>query len=417
MEKKNFEKILIAVLVGLLVFSSYAFLSDSQPKGASGATATYGDIMQYDWPILGSDSFNTRFNPGPAPDQPDLLWQSKYGTIYTVFNGMAFSVTGGKLYAVDAFTGALKWSTTLTHGGSNPNKIDDTYLFVDSTRGVAVYRISDGAYVSHLNVTGGPIVGWNHPGGGSYYPGKYSEEMKMKYRVTFNTATNESAVIGISLADPLNPRLAWTYITAWTSEVQTTGDGKVFVGSYSGYNMYALDGMTGNFLWKAPKKGIGGYTAMYYNGAVYQAGGTTCITAWNATNGDILWDYDAGISNWFPHGISAAYGRVYQHVIVHSGRPQGVPTGYYGCWDSTTGELLWKTETNYLGGYWTPAIADGKVFAMKKDQANWGGAGSENPLGYSWAAYDAFTGSILFEVDGRVSDFIVAYGNLYAGTS
>ena len=423
MEKKNLEKILIAVLIGLFVFSSYAFLSDSQTS-VSAATTTYGDIMQYEWPDLGgyTAGTNTRYNPGPAPDKPNVLWTSAstYGAIYTVFNGKAFSIGGGKLYALDALTGTLIWSTNLTYGGSNPNKIDNNYLFVDSTNGTAIYRISDGAYVSRVDAIGGTFTGWNNPGAGQYYPGTYDMTTKMKFRVQFNFATNISYVTAISMADPINPTMAWRVPTDEGSEIHCVGEGKVFIGSYDGYVMYALDQTNGQLLWKSHKNGICGYTALYYEGAVYHAGGTKCLTAYNASNGQILWNYDFAGTMWAPHGIMAAYGRIYQHVLDQGATASyGIPKGYYGCWDAKTGELLWKTDNNLMGGYWTPAVADGKIFTMTLDGPNWAGT---NPLAPTaskmiFCAYDAFTGTILWKANGNVANFIVAYGNLYAGNT
>jgi eukaryotic-like serine/threonine-protein kinase len=429
-------EIAITIMVVLMLSSTLVLFSD--PGGsitASAATTSatdtnpatgqpYGDIMQYEWPNLGgySAGMNQRSSPGPAPDKPNVLWTnpSSYGAIYSVFNGKAFSISGGKLYAVDAFTGALAWSTTLAYGGSNPNKIDNNYLFVDSTNGTAIYRISDGAYVSRVDIIGGTFTGFNNPGAGQYYPGSYDMTTKMKFRVQFNFATNISYVTAIGMADPLNPTMAWRVPTDEGSEIHCVGEGKLFIGSYDGYVMYALNQTNGQLLWKAHKNGICGYTAMYYDGVVYHAGGTKCLTAYNATNGDILWNYDFAGTIWAPHGVMAAYGRVYQHVIDEGATAgTGVPLGFYYCLDAKTGEMLWKAQNNLMGGYWTPAVADGKIYTMCLDGPNWAGTNPLTPTGtgYTWCAYDAFTGTTLWKAIGNVANFIVAYGNLYAGST
>ena len=116
----------------------------------------------------------------------------------------------------------------------------------------------------------------------------------------------------------------------------------------------------------------------------------------------------------------AAYGRIYQHVINEGATAgQGIPMGNYYCFDAKTGVMLWKTENNQMGGYWTPAVADGKIYTMTLDGPNWAGT---NPLAptasnYTWCAYDAFTGTTLWKAIGNVANFIVAYGNLYAGNT
>jgi outer membrane protein assembly factor BamB len=438
LKKERGERITIAIVALLLISSTIVLLSNSAgPATVSASTSTiasqdlnpatgqtYGDIMQYEWPDLGgyTAGTNTRSSPGPAPDAPNLLWTSPttYGAIYAVFNGKAFSISGGKLYALDAFTGSLIWSTTLAYGGADPQKIDDTYMFVDSTNGTAIYRISDGTYVSRVDAITNTITGWSNPGAGQYYPGTYDMTTKMKFRVQFGLQSNITYVTAISMTDPLNPTIAWRVPTDEASEIHCVGEGKVFIGSYSGYVMYALNQTNGELLWKAHKDGICGYTALYYEGAVYHSGGTKCLTAYNATNGDILWNYNFGGTIWAPHGIMAAYGRIYQHVINEGATAaSGIPMGYYYCFDAQTGELLWKTENNLMGGYWTPAVADGKIYTMTLDGPNWAGT---NPLAasaskYTWSAYDAFTGTTLWSAYGNVANFVVAYGNLYGGNT
>ena len=417
--KTKTAKIAVALLA-LLLLSTMAIILSSSTNLAE--AADYGDIMQYEWPQRGYDEGFTRFNPGPAPNTPNLLWQTNLGQIYTVFNGKAFITRGSTLYALDAFTGQEDWRTTMPFpSSSGPTKIDDTYMFVDhgagyaSDGGVTIFRISDGAYVSNVNMTSGSVVGWNQPGGGSYYPGGYSSELKMKYRVAFNTVTNESTVIAADLSDPQNPTVAWTYVTDVTSEIMCCGEGKVFIGAYSGYRMYALDGMDGTLLWESFKDGIVGYCATYYDGMVYHGGGTKVLTAFDAADGHIVWEASLDDLFWFPHGGVAANGRIYKHAVGEGVRPDGTPMGYLVSWDAKTGELLWKAETHYMGGYWDECMADGKLYAMINDNPNWAGS---SPLPNTWGCFDALTGEKLWEVTAsQVSNFIVAYGNLYAGTN
>ncbi len=416
------SKLAIAFLA-LLLISSMAMLINYSNNTA--AAQDYGDIMQYEWPQRGYDEGFTRFNPGPAPNTPDLLWETDLGEIYSVFDGKAFVNPprgSNDLYALDAFTGQEIWHITMPFpSSSGPTKIDDTYLFVDhgagyrSDGGVTIFRIRDGAYVSHVNMTSGTNVGWNNPGGGSYYPGMYSSELKMKYRVAFDQSTNESTVIAADLSDPQNPTVAWIYTTDVTSEIMCCGEGKVFIGAYSGYRMYALNGTDGTLLWESFKNGIVGYCATYYDGMVYHGGGTKVLTAFDAADGHIEWEASLDELFWFPHGGIAANGRIYKHAVGEGLRPDGTPTGYLASWDAKTGELLWKAETHYMGGYWDECMADGKIYAMINDNPNWGGS---SPLANTWGCFDALTGEKLWEVTApQVSNFIVAYGNLYAGTN
>ena len=144
--------------------------------------------------------------------------------------------------------------------------------------------------------------------------------------------------------------------------------GKVFFGSYHGY-VYAFDGKTGNLVWKAPK--IGEIVGRLIHGS-----GTTRLTCYNASTGEILWDYDAGPRAFFAFCGAAAYGRYYQHNI----NPWG---GFVGCWDIQTGELLWKAPAHYFIGYVNPVVADGKVYITTCDSSPVAGEEEAPPVSFA----------------------------------
>ena len=407
---KHIFAIATLVLALLLISSPLIAIGALGASASVNQAADYGDVMQYECPQLGQDESNTRFSAGPAPDKPELLWAAP-GTIHAVFNGKAFAIAGGFLtpgwlYALDALNGTEIWSTLLTHGGSAVTKLDDTYLLVDADTGLACYRIDDGTEAWFVPTD---FTTKNIPASGNYFPGKYSSEMKMKYTSNYSRTTHQAKILAYNLSDPSSaPSIEWEYIMDESCEVLAVGDGIVFVGGYSSYSITALDGRNGELLWKMPKTGLPGYSATYYDGKLYHAPASTRLTCYDGEKGTILWDYDAGAGRaFFAYGGAVAYGRYYEHNID----PWG---GFVGCWDIETGDVIWRAEPAYYQlGYFTPVVADGKVYVTRSD--GWVGAGRV-PDPACFACFDAFSGTKLWELPFTVTHPIVAYGKLYAGS-
>ena len=401
----------LCICIALLAFSTMLTVS-SAPE----------NLLQYEWINLGHDEGHTRFSNGPAPNKPEVLW-STAGTAYAAFSGKVFVVSGGgfpmpgfppppppKLKALNPNTGEEMWSVDAPDIGWSTGiyKITDEYLLVDTNNGIACHRVSDGARMWSVDIQSGSIL-FEQPGTASYFPGRYSEELKMKYRVVHDTATLKNYVVAYNVSNPLVPAtLAWKYECHEPSQLLCVGGGKVFVGSFEGA-VYALDGKTGQLLWKSRKIGqTNTYSATYYNGKLYQGAGTTRLTCYNASTGEIIWEFDAGPRSFFVYGFAAAYGRIYAHNID----PWG---GYVGCWDAETGELLWKTPAYYYIGYLVPAIADGKLYIGVSDGMPVAGAAEAPPV--KFACIDAFTGEVLWELPGVMfSSPIIAYGKLYGSS-
>ncbi|MCW4010465.1 MAG: PQQ-binding-like beta-propeller repeat protein [Candidatus Bathyarchaeota archaeon] len=437
MEKTKRKTIGISTvfLLALLLSSSLVILLNVQNDNmVSGATTDYGDIMQYEWPQFGYNGGWQLFSPGPAPDRPDVLWTQRViglsqsagvpglSATVTAFDGKVFVGVAGssrspvnEVYAFDAFTGELVWSTPVYMPQTAPTKLDDTYLFVDGDIGeaglgyapvntvlnytITVLKTSDGSFVSDLTL---PNIAYT-PGAGGYFPGVYDSGLRMKYVRGYNYQTSEISYYGINLTDPFNPKVAWKTVFDQSGEELAAADGINWVGTVNG-GILAFNGSTGEFMYETRKIGFAQYSATYIDGMLIQAPSSTSLTAYNATTGEILWDRDQGGRAFFSFPGAAAYGRYYACNVA-------VPTGFVGCWDLNNGDLLWKQPAVYNFGYNMPVVADGKVFIQRYN----GAAGGAELMPNTFSCFDAFTGDLLWELPNTLTmDPSVAYGNLYA---
>ena len=421
---KRIAAIVTSVVLVLLMASSL-FISVSNSMAytgiASGVPATvsqagdYGDIMQYDWPVAGSDEGNTGFNSGPAPDYANVLWTA-YGRgsgMVVAFDEMIFTSSfGSTVYATDPFTGELIY-TSLAPGtpsitsNNGIHKLDDTYFLTTGTSGLTIRKIADGELVWNATT---PNPG-RHPGSGSYFGGHYSTSMKMFFNTANDPVTHAPQIVAHDVSDPTNPpTIAWIYEADTASELLCSGDGKVFLGSTEG-KVYALD-INGTRVWQSSTLGgIIQQSAMYYNGNVYTSPVSWQVTCFDGETGERKWQTLKGIRGFSAYRGCAGMGMVFDTVV------QNEPHGYVKAWDAETGELIWQQSGYYMISYTTMTCADGKVYTCTCDS----GAGSETAglvmPGTEFTCFDAFTGTVLWKMRGMsFSTPSIAYGNLY-GTS
>jgi outer membrane protein assembly factor BamB len=152
-----------------------------------------------------------------------------------------------------------------------------------------------------------------------------------------------------------------------------------------------------------PHIGQVGYSGEYIDGMVLAGASSTHMTAYNATNGEIIWDSDEGGRAFFAYGGAVAYGKLFQHNIA-------VPEGYFAAWDLKTGTKLWSIPAYYMIGYNVPVVADHKVYCILSDGSTTSG---RNATPTSFACMDEATGAIIWQIPTTFSTPIIAYGNLY----
>jgi outer membrane protein assembly factor BamB len=121
------------------------------------------------------------------------------------------------------------------------------------------------------------------------------------------------------------------------------------------------------------------------------------LTAWDETDGDLLWNYHAPSGLGLPCNIAVADGRVFS--VAHEGN------GVYAS-NATTGQHLWAlTGATYEGG--GPLIEGDRLYL--------GGGLDSTGVVY---CLNATTGALIWSyspVQDRVNSIAVAYGKVYVG--
>ena len=159
---------------------------------------------------------------------------------------------------------------------------------------------------------------------GSGSASKYSQEdSPLEYQGVLYVVTGNDDVFAI---DAVTGQHLWTYLShtnqknatvccGWDARGVALGGGLVYVAQLDG-SLVALNQMNGQVVWKVENVSWQDGQTMtmspeYYNGMVYvgmsggEFGGRGSETAYNATNGDIVWRYytvpapgDVGFSTW-----------------------------------------------------------------------------------------------------------------------
>ena len=404
-KNRQTTRLWITIILALMLLSSVLlFIVGAHGDGVANAqniTTTSSTmnqaLLKFEWPqFMGTSEFS-RFSAGPAPSTSDILWKANVSNLrsyISAFNGLIFVCTYNSVVALNEETGSEVWSTNISMNENQTwpaaYKIDENHMIVEGTC---------------LDPNTGSII-WTSDmfsqDTGNFNANVYSPEEKMFY------IKNLSFIEAWGLPDPSHPpTLAWrTYVPGGgrVGSGVTYGDGKIFPGSFLDLQM-AIDARTGRVLWTTRTK-----TPMIFSGSYYQGrfirGGTddNSMYCFNATNGDILWTYNANSDGYFVSGTAAAYSMVYS--------PN--KDGNIYAFDIATGNLAWKYKgpgTMLFPGM--PTVADGKIYVTSGQNASFG-----QEMGASeFVCLNAYTGDALWklalEAFAPRESVAVAYGKLY----
>jgi outer membrane protein assembly factor BamB len=420
------------------------------------AAEKYGNLLNesYAWndPHANTPQ-RTGFNPGPAPDRPDVLWRTEATPIPKIILGsqilgsadglnspyvVSFSgapmAMGGQLLAygsirpnaanttnrnavisLNPHTGSVNWATIVGYGATSGAsvgasfgvasyifKVDDTHfctlgggVSMFKTDGTFLWRdssITPGAVYHSGIVAPAPVYMMFGPRGVGLYT-NYLGGWDLS-SPDVDKGTGNRNVWNYTIDEPgSNPTLAY-------------GDGRVYMGSYSSTSVYAVNAETGEKVWETFVKSAMGYMTCYADGKLFVGCQSMLIYALDGATGEVIWENDFGTANrafnvW---NINYAYGRVYLHDLGF-GR-----TGAQKCLDAETGEMLWASQSLFWIGYYRTVVGDGKIYGRQSDSSVTTG---REPEPTNFACWDAYTGEVLWNIREEIAGPILAYGCLY----
>ncbi len=378
-------------------------------------------IKRTDWHQFHYDVVHSGFSPSGAPDTNETHWISDEisaigGTSTVVADGKVFAYGGptgwtggdGALYCLDEFTGAILWNISIpvpAYGSWSSPAYHNGRVFTSTDIEAGCYNAATGEQIwafenptNDPSVNGGPVVADGKVIVNDWQAGHYH------------------------CLDEETGELLWTFTeeqtgdwgVGYTQGVPAYEDGKFYLTTwlYVGGNVYCVDADTGDVIWNqtTPLDTCGSPAVV--DGTVYVTNydfyGYGAIYAMNATNGSILWQQTIQRSDSTP---AVAYGNVYV-----TGGSLGYSDRQTYCFNATTGNLTWSTDTADEIGAWTcsVAVADGMVFA-----------GTEGGDSFDYAgtyALDAFTGDLIWSYpeggsSPAVADdtvFTIGGGRVYA---
>jgi outer membrane protein assembly factor BamB/Fe-S cluster assembly iron-binding protein IscA len=368
-------------------------------------------IKPTDWHQFHYDVVHTGFSPSGAPDTNETLWISDDisaigGTSTVVADGKVFAYGGptrwssgdGVLYCLDESTGAIIWNVSIpapAWGSWSSPAYHDGKVFTSTDIEAGCYNATTGEQIwAFENPTNAPSVN----GGPVVADGK--------------VIVNDWQTGHFYCLDEETGELLWTFTEEQTGQwgvgyaqgVPAYEDGKFYLTTwiYIGGNVYCVDADTGTEIWHntTPLDTCGSPTVV--DGTVYVTTydfyGDGDIYAMNAMNGSILWNYTIQRTDSTP---AVAYGNVYV-----TGGSKGYSDRQTYCFNATTGNLTWSTDTADEIGAWTcsVAVADGKVFVGT--EGGW--------FDYAGTyALDAFTGDVVWSYHEGGSSPAVADGTVF----
>ena len=211
--------------------------------------------------------------------------------------------------------------------------------------------------------------------------------------------------------------------TKRTYVVIVTLDRLLYVGSSDG-NLYALNAVTGQEIWKFTTGGPVASSPTIDNGILYFLSGDSYLYAINATDGSLKWKYQAT--------ENASPGSFASNPTVNSGIVYF--TAYDNLWavNASSGSLVWTSYNDDYSPDVSPTVVNGMVLDPAIDGGGTihsfnaqtgaaltpygGGMGHGNPAVFNGVVYGADEGAVVaaWDLNTYAGKFYVGYG---VGTS
>ena len=368
-------------------------------------------IKRTDWPQFHYDEVHVGFSPSKAPNTNNMLWISDdigavAGSSTVIADDRVFvygDSTGGaggehQLYCFNELTGGLIWNVSIptpTWGSWSSPAYHDGKVFTSTGTETRCYNATGGEVIwvfvnptNEASTNGGPVIADGKVVCSDWQAGHYFCLDEETGELLWTFTEEQTGSWGVGYAQGVAAYEDGNfYLTTWL---------------YIGGNIYCVDADTGAEIWNqtTPLDTCGSPAVV--DGTVYVTNynfyGDGKIYAMDATDGEILWNHTIQRTDSTP---AVAYGNVY----VTGGCKGCSPRQTY-CFNATTGDVIWSTDTADEIGCWTcsVAVADSKVFVGKS--GSW--------FGYAGTyALDAFTGEIIWSYPEGGSSPAVANGTVF----
>lgn len=278
------------------------------------------------------------------------------------FNAVYMGGSDKTFYALDANTGALKWSYT---GGASFVYSSATY------KDGVVYAGCIDNYVYAFNAINGKLL-WKTS---VCTTGIESDAVIVDS--TVYVGTNDDEMIALNA---ITGAVKWRYLTgANVSSSPKISNGAVYFGSSDGA-LYALQAATGQLIWKYQTGNmINQSGASLVNDILYVGSRDNYLYAINAQNGSLIWRYNTGVS------LEQSSPTV-ANGVVYIGGWYDVPSfsvkGSVYAIDAATGMLVWEKLID-TGFSTSPFVNNNRLFICGDDG--------------NISALDAATGSTIWQ--------------------
>ncbi len=361
-----------------------------------------GDGISGDTP--GLQAIGTGASASQAPNSASVLWDRDLQTreiVSTPANayGMVYVETFEGLYALDDWSGAVRWHNLLVKGFSSPAVFDGSVITgasdgrvyrLDAFDGSEVWNTSliaaprfsgitssprvafDWVYIGTFNESGGPgevvrlwvsngTVSWRHPTGSVHYssPAVFRGMVYVGVMGDYNRTTNVTfdQPYGVLALYASNGTERWFLPTGGPVAASPIVTGSIVVAASRDGNLYGLQISNGTEMWRAAV-GAGVSSPALFRDTVFVGGGDLLgsgrVTAVNRTTGAILWSY-------VPNGpvqssVTVADGKIFFSTNTADGTVYSL--------NASSGSVVWSyrpTPREYILG--SPVVANGTVFA------------------------------------------------------
>jgi outer membrane protein assembly factor BamB len=409
------------VTVTLIAFGAVAGAAEFGPRDLISESAAPAD----DWPQTGHDAGSTGFNAGEHTitranvSRLQQVWAGAVPGGVTSFastGGMLFAAaqgTGGVgiLTALNATTGATRWTTTI--GTSDPTEVaaagGDVFAQCQLRDtgggpygGVCAYSQRNG----HLIWSYGNPCNCAPESGLDTVPVYKDGVVYFGYGVGGCCSSNSIVAVSAATGAPI-----WSTYVGGNNSIPTqslvVGPKSVFFicGTNSGHAVCSLSRASGALQWSTlePSQTPFG-DALAVAGDVVYSTTNNAVSAFHASTGTLIWSdpTNGGVG---PVPVAVAYGRLYVTLRTTNGQD----TNLYAL-NAKTGAMVWENPSGSVSS--APSVANGVVYAT-----GYPDAGARNAV----VAYSAATGATLWvsPLEDTTLDPapIVANGRLYVATT